>query len=167
MEEMKTLKHLEDIIEKELSRTVEKGTINASEIGAICNAVTTLEKISKIGKICEETKAMKRACDGYYSGASSHTHSYPRMHMGSYGWDDRDMDYSGERGRSSHTGRYVSREHHEEMPMHHRDTYSGHSINDRMVDALERMMDSAGSEFERQQILDKIKMIRNSSDHLS
>lgn len=43
------------------------------------------------------------------------------------------------RGRSMRTGRYVSNS----------DGYSRHSIHDRIVDKLERMMDEAGSDYER------------------
>lgn len=43
------------------------------------------------------------------------------------------------RGRSMRTGRFVSNS----------NGYSRHSINDRIVDKLERMMDSASSDYER------------------
>lgn len=43
------------------------------------------------------------------------------------------------RGRSMRTGRYVSNS----------NGYSRHSIHDRIVDNLEKMMDSASSEYER------------------
>lgn len=64
-----------------------------------------------------------------------------------------------ERGRSPMTGRYVSRD------GRYNDSYdrgySGHSIGDRAVDRLEKMMDDAGSEFERETIKRYISMIRN------
>ena len=50
---------------------------------------------------------------------------------------DRNGSYA--RGRSMRTGRYVSNS----------PGYSRHSIHDRIVDNLEKMMDSAGSEYER------------------
>ena len=67
-------------------------------------------------------------------------------------WDDGEDDYkeSYARGRSPRTGRYVSRMR----------GMSGHSLHDRMAANLESMMDSAGSDYERQQIgkwIDKIK----------
>jgi hypothetical protein len=40
------------------------------------------------------------------------------------------------------------------------DGYSGHSINDRMIDALERMMDTAKTEHERETIRKRIEEIR-------
>ena len=68
-------------------------------------------------------------------------------------WNDNgEDDYQGSyaRGRSPRTGRYVSRMR----------GMSGHSLHDRMAANLESMMDSAGSDYERQQIgkwIDKIK----------
>ena len=38
--------------------------------------------------------------------------------------------------------------------------YSGHSIHDRMIDNLERMMNEAQSDYERQQIQDEISRLR-------
>lgn len=39
--------------------------------------------------------------------------------------------------------------------------YSGHSIQDRMVDKLERMMDEANSEYERNTIAEWIERLKN------
>ena len=44
-------------------------------------------------------------------------------------------------------------------PMHDHD-YSGHSIDDRIIDALERMMDEAKTEHEREKIMRRIDYIR-------
>lgn len=52
------------------------------------------------------------------------------------------------RMRSPRTGRYMS-------------GYSGHSINDRIVDKLERMMDEAGSDYEREVISTWIKKVES------
>lgn len=41
-----------------------------------------------------------------------------------------------------------------------RDGYSGHSIKDRAIDKLERMMDEANSEYERESIRRMISQIR-------
>ena len=67
------------------------------------------------------------------------SYNSPRMPHSYY----RSMDDgSYERGRSSVTGRYVSRD----------GGYSGHSIQDRMIDRLERMMSEADSPYEKQVI---------------
>ena len=175
MEDMKTMKDTEELIKRELRKVVDKGSLNPAEMDVVHKAVDSLEKIAKTEKICEETKLMKERSESY-SGAyhPMHVVSYP--HHGfphtSYGWEaqahslcypaatEYDM-HSGARHRSPTTGRYTSGEYADENHGN-RDVYSGHSINDRMVAELERMMDSAKTEYERQQILDKIKMIRNS-----
>lgn len=82
----------------------------------------------------------------------------PNMSYGnnSYGWNE-DM-ISGARGRDS-MGIFTSRESNDRSMRNSfansgttqsRDNRSGHSINDRIIDTLERMVDSAPSEFERQ-----------------
>jgi hypothetical protein len=79
--------------------------------------------------------------------------------------------HSMRRGRSPSTGRYTSmrsepymdsyRDPYEMRPMgSYNDGYSGHSINDRMIDALERMMDTAKTEHERETIRKRIEEIR-------
>lgn len=73
------------------------------------------------------------------------------MHYG-HTWDD---GYSGMRGRSPVTGRYVSRGYSNEA-----NGYSGHSIEDRMIMALEQQMDGAKTEYERSQIEKEIRRIR-------
>lgn len=170
MDDMKTLKHAEELIERELRKVVDKGSLNPAEMDVVHKAIDSLEKIAKTEKTCEEIKLMKERPD-QYSGAYHGMHTYPHhMPHASYGWECHSLGYpaafeygdmhSGAQHRSPTTGRYVSGEY------HGKDHYSGHSINDRMVDQLERMMDTAKTEYERQQILDKIKMIRNSPDHL-
>lgn len=167
MADIKILEDIGSVIEKELKRSAEKGTLNPAEMDAVNKAVNALEKIEKVKSIHEEREYREKHPDNY-SGAFYNIRNFPQfpslnmdqrapMSYNSYGWYDGMA--SGERGRSQDTGRFVSRE-------THHDNYSGHSINDRMVDTLEHMMDTATSEFERQQILDKIKMIRNSPDVL-
>jgi len=77
-----------------------------------------------------------------------------------------DNDMSGKRMRGA-DGRFMNSY---DYPMHvdpmMRNDYehdrSNHSIEDRMVDSLERMMDNAGSEYERQQIQAWIHKMRTS-----
>lgn len=88
---------------------------------------------------------------------------------------ENDGNSSYRRGRNMVTGRYMSRD---AMPLYHdaryygdgnpnryydannHNGYSGHSIHDRMIDRLERMMDEAKSENERQTIRDEINHLR-------
>ena len=59
--------------------------------------------------------------------------------------------YSERRGRSPVTGRYISRG---------MDGMSGHSVEDRMIMALEEQMDGCKTEYERQKIEDEIRRLR-------
>lgn len=73
----------------------------------------------------------------------------------------RSMDGSFARGRSATTGRFVSRDDGRSMGrMAYDDGYSGHSIKDRMIDRLERMMDEAKNDYERDEIRREIEEIR-------
>lgn len=77
---------------------------------------------------------------------------YGRM-MPDYGM--RGNSYA--RGRSATTGRYVSRDYGMSRNI---GGHSGHSIDDRMIDALEQQMDAATTEYERHRIQDQINQIR-------
>ena len=75
------------------------------------------------------------------------------MSYGNYG---RYGDYSERRGRSPVTGRYISRG-------MNRGGYSGHSIEDRMIAALEDQYDNAHTDHERMLLQKEIDHIRNGS----
>lgn len=100
----------------------------------------------------------------------------------SMGSDMMDGDYSGRRGRSSTTGRYMSRGMDGMMNSYDssydgnsmrggnsnrryygnegNSNYSGHSVHDRMIADLEREMDHASSEYDRKVIMEQINKIR-------
>lgn len=128
------MEELKKLVTKELEKMVEKGTMSANEVKVAMDAVCLLEKIGRV-------ECMENYEDEGYSG-----HDWP--HRGSYN--------SYERGRSPRTGRYVSRDD---------GSYdmgrSGHSIRDRVIDKLERMMDEASSDYERQTIRNYITGLRD------
>lgn len=77
-------------------------------------------------------------------------------------------EYSGRRGRSSVTGRYMSRGMDNMMSGYDGrryygndgGNYSGHSVHDRMIADLEKEMDQATSDYDRKVIMDQINKIR-------
>lgn len=82
-----------------------------------------------------------------------------------------DSEYSNRRGRSSVTGRYVSRGSYGDSnnsymrsgKRYYGDNdmnYSGHSVHDRMIADLEKEMDDAKTEYEKKVIMDQINKIR-------
>lgn len=138
----KTLDELNDLIEEELKKMVKKGELSPSELEAANKAVCLMEKIIMLR-------------EGGYSDAMMSREQYMgdhSMRMGSY-------DGSYERDRSPVTGRYVSRD--GRYYGSYDRGYSGHSIGDRAVDKLEKMMDEAGSDYERECIRKYISLIRS------
>lgn len=119
MELEKVLESLEDIIATELDKIVKKGDLNPAELKNATDAVCLLDNIRRL----DEDYGGEE--DGY-SERNGSRYSHMR---GSYA-----------RGRGR---RYATRYDHYEHGE------SRHSINDRIIDKLERMMDDAGSEYER------------------
>lgn len=131
----KVMYDLKDLLKREIQKVVDKNDINPSEMQNISNAVCTMEKICKIEQIEREM----------YSGESSGKKFY--------------MSYDNEMSNRMRgaDGRFMSSY---DYPMHvdpmMRNDYehdrSNHSIEDRMIYNLEQMMDSAKSDYDKQQI---------------
>lgn len=96
-----------------------------------------------------------------------------RLENGSEGYSETSGDSSYRVGRNQTTGRFMSRDGGSSGSYHDNGNssryydgnsnntgYSGHSIHDRIVDTLERMMNETQGEYERQQIRDFIKKAR-------
>lgn len=137
------LQKLSDVIEKDLDQLGSKASLNPTELDTAKKAVELLKCIEEYSMMCEEKES--GGMDGMYSG---------RMHMGSYG-----RSYNGVRevydpmwnGGSYGRGNWNANVNGQ---------YSSHSVRDRMIDRLERMMDEAKSEYERQEIMNEINRIR-------
>lgn len=148
-----------EMLEKEIKGITKKEAINPAELNSLSMALKAAKGIMDIiGDLPGD--ANDTSSNGYhasydirpgfkheaeYSGAY-----FPREVYSGY-------PYSYRRGRSATTGRYVSR------GDNYGDAYSGHSIDDRMVAAIEDMYDEAKTDHERQKIDTAIRMIRQSS----
>lgn len=183
MEDNKTLVSLRDKVEKELAAFTAKESLTPSDVEVAKNAVCLIKELDEVlmmPKVGMETSEGHHMSYGYYD---------PHMHGGysycSYGEPGRmymyDDDHSMARGRSPITGRYVSRGmdgvdtsgrrytfSYDTDPMYgrehekHRDMgRSGHSIDDRIVDMLERMMDNEDSNYARNKINTIIRIVEN------
>ena len=164
---MNTLIKLRDNVETNLETLAKKTDLTPTELDTANKAVCLIEKIDKM------------TYDDEYHGATSEGHHmmryYPSMDK-SYGAHDMSMA----RGRDAHTGRYVSRDgydgHGGRAYMTDFDTsgrrvrtpgmsydggYSWHSIDDRIIDQLERMMDSAQSEYEVHKLNQIIRVVES------
>lgn len=149
--ENKALMELKESIEREIKKVTKKADITPGELENMTKALCALETIKRI-------ESMDGGMDGEHSGRS-----YARYYRD--GYRDGYADDSYRRGRSDVTGRYVSRDEASRMEQERYrsrdDGYSGHSINDRMVDRLERMMDEAKSDYEREQVQGWIDKLRS------
>lgn len=131
---------VKDILKRQINDVTMKGDITPSELCCLKDSYEILAKMSEI-------EAME---DYGYSGSrmmNGNSYGYPNSYPNSY--DGMSM----RRGRGA-DGRYVSRG----------DSMSHHSVNDRMIAALEMELDTAQSDFERQKIMDEIRRLREMKD---
>ena len=126
------LRRIDELIRRELDKMVAKGTMSPSELEVCSKAVCTLKDIKK----CEQ------------------------MDMGEYSNSMRNYRDSYTRGRNPMNGRYMSMNNAYGHDPYMDQGYSGHSIKDRMIDSLERMMDTAQTDYERQTVAEEIKKLR-------
>lgn len=159
MDNDKTLEKIRDSVEDAIRPLLKKGeAMTPADLESLTKAVCIIEKI-------------KRIEDGDFDQSYS-MNGYSENNP----YDDNGNSYR--RGRSSVTGRYVSRDTYHDGASTRRyydggsstryyggnsmsRDYSGHSIQDRMVDRLERMIDEAQSEHERQTVKDWINRLRS------
>lgn len=134
---------------RNITPMVNKENMTQSELEMLYRSVCTMEKIKKIESIDAEMSAGEYSEKwGYGYGGGQ----YP-MH------DSYPVSYGG-RHRNA-MGQFTSRM---DQPYHTQDNYSGHSINDRMIDSLERMYDQAQTDHERNKIRMEIDRLRANPD---
>lgn len=123
----------ERALEKDLDKLLSKPELSAADWDAVKKAMCIANMMRSYSN-----------GEAYDDNGVSYGMHYSRE------WDD---NYSGMRGRSPVTGRYVSRGYSNEG-------YSGHSIEDRMIMALEQQMDAAKTDYERQMVEKEIQRLR-------
>ena len=143
-------KELDDLIEelmkfvslakKEVEKIVKKGDLTPQELESIYKLTCITEKLMELGG------------DGMSNSYGMSGRHYD-VRMDSFGDMYGGGGYSEARGRSPVTGRYVSRG-------MSGNGMSGHSIEDRMIAALEDQMDAAKNEYEKNLIMQEIQRIR-------
>lgn len=144
----KMYSELKENVEKALRPLTKKDNMSPAEIEAAKNA---LKVIREIDDMCEKEEFKK---DGYsqrhMGGHSYKDDPYRRWEIMSYR-DGTNMD-------SSMGYPYYPMYNHDES-YRNSSNYSRHSIKDRSIDALERLMDKSGSDYERQKIKEYIRKI--------
>lgn len=132
----KIMYDLKDMLKREIQKVVDKGDITPSEMPNVYNVICSMEKICRMEQIESEmydkNASGRRFAMNYDDEKRMRNWDYPMSH---------DMSRDDRLGTT-----------HE---------YSNHSIKDRMIDSFERMMDSASSDYERQEIQNWIMKMRN------
>jgi hypothetical protein len=153
MDMNKTYSKIEEKLDSDICELLKKPNMSRDELMMLGQAVDILKDISTV-----------KAMDVYggneddYSSASLASRAMTRRSMDySRGYED---GMSMAQNRSPRTGRFVSGNDGWDVHPNGYDGRSGHSINDRMIDNIERMYDNAGTEHERAEIQDVINYIR-------
>ena len=153
MDMNKTYSKIEEKLDSDICELLKKPNMSRDELMMLGQAVDILKDISTV-----------KAMDAYggneddYSSASFASRAMTRRSMDyTRGYED---GMSMAQNRSPRTGRFVSGNDDWGIHPNGYDGRSGHSINDRMVDNIERMYDNAGTEHERAEIQDVINYIR-------
>lgn len=143
----------EEIIEKieaEICELLKNQPLQPPHIEMLSKLTDSLKDVATASGMKEYVDAVIETDDGMSFAVKMPKVSYEHMH-------------SMARGRSPITGRFVSRL---DRPMEHYDRkysggYSGHSINDRMIASLEKLIDTAESDYEREEIRNEIESLRH------
>lgn len=138
----KMYSELKDIAKNELKKLVKKGELSATEMEAAKNAASL---INKLDRICEKEEYDEGISQRHMPSFSYKDEPYRRWEIMSYRDGDRSMGYP-----------YYP------MTYSRADSdYSRHSIKDRAIDKLERLMSEAGSDYERQKIKEYIHKVES------
>lgn len=188
------MRHMKKIVEKCLGDLMKKEDLTPAETKAAIDGFHLHDELCCRIEDCEnEEKGMKRTPDSMMeNGYSGHGDPYREYHITSYGMPERAvysdrsygnmhrnaMNYSegpqyGVRGWYQNNG-YSG---YPGYPVEHMNPgysgaeysdrgrgYSRHSIGDRMVSLMEKEMDKAESEYEREEIRKFIRLVRMSAD---
>lgn len=130
---------LQDMAKTHLKQLLKKGDLSASEMEAAKNALSV---IIKSDEACDSEEMKEYSNRGY----SMSDDPYRR-------WEIR--SYNSCRDRSMHPMMWDGRESYRDRD------YSRHSIKDRAVNVLERLMDEAGSDYERQKVRDFVRYVES------
>lgn len=159
--EVESLKKLQKLTEKCITDLTKKQDISPSETEAAKKGFELLDLIEYEIKKCE----MKENGYSQYSGHDEMQANPRRYNIVSYGnsypMGNRsngyymDGPYYSRDGRSNGYGPMIPEYYGDQRGM------SRHSINDRAVSCIEKMMDEAKSDYERQQLYRFIEMIRS------
>lgn len=164
-------KKLTTLVSKELEQLALKGSLTPVELETANKAVEFMTKLLKYDAMCERKENGEDIDPMEYSERS---YRMPRMMsyggpwmsyegnnsygMNSYGGNS----YGNNGGRGGNSNNSYGGNQYGSY-RNSQGQYSGHSIKDRMIDRLERMMNEAETEYERKEIMEEISRIRQNS----
>lgn len=170
----KMLDKINDAIEEAIKPILGKGAaMTAAELEVLTKAVCTIEKIKQLEDAENYSEYSRNSYNSYNGGNSNNSYGGYNSPNSYDNYSDGDVsgfyrnDNSYRRGRSATTGRFVSRDDGYSTRRYYdagnSNNYSGHSIKDRMIDALEKMYDTAQTEHERQTVNDWIRRLETAN----
>lgn len=148
-----------DAAEKALDEMVSKGFNNAADLCCAKDAVKILAEVATIEAMeraqwTEEESRRSMQSMRSMAGGNSYGQSYTDPY-----WTEESM----RRGRNS-LGQFTSRAQGQGGGSSYEYGYSGHSVNDMMIQSLERTITPDMTEVERQRIYEQIRQIRERKD---
>lgn len=142
--EKEYMKKLTQLLERELDQLSNKPSLSPSEVCAAKEAVILIKEMKECAEMDNDgysERGMRR--NNYAYMPDMYGNAYANRYPMNYNYDN---SYGNGRGSWTATG-----------------DYSGHSIKDRMIDKLERMVDEAKSDYERQEIMNEIAKLKQSN----
>lgn len=150
MLDRKLLEDGERKLEADLRKLISKAELTPADYDAFKKAMCIAGMIANYPGGMMDEEGMAYGYPASYIGSNYRGYSADPMMGGipNHGMYGNDANMSNGRMRSPVTGRYIS------------NGYSGHSIEDRMIMALEQQMDEAKTDYERQLVEKEIQRLR-------
>ena len=157
MEELEIYKGLREISVKQLAELKQKGSMSPAEAEAAKTAMCLIDMIDeRVGG----PEAMGEMSYGRYSRHGEYDQPYRRYNITAYA-DGRSMHGPYGYSEMYPMDDYSRRGSYEYRNRDSMGRYSSHSIDDRVVDMLEKMIDTAKSEYEHQKLMEYIRYVRS------
>ncbi len=147
----KMYEELKDNVKNVIKPLVKKDNLSPAELEALANGLTVVHKVNQICKEEDEREMGEVSKRGMSRDYRSGDEPYRRWEIMSYG-DGRDSSYGYPHMGSPYWG---------DSSYARSQDYSRHSIKDRAIDKLERLMSEAGSDYERQKIKEYIHKVES------
>lgn len=145
-----TINTLLDKTEDCLKKYAEKASWVPEDIVTVKNAISAYEKLLRLETDCSDAER---------EGVSMRKHYSMRSYAGHPERGPRYYEYDGRLTSYGHDGYYR-----DGATMQVKTPRSTHSIDDKMIQRLEALMDEAQSEYERDKIREMISIARNRSN---